>query len=82
MPVSLARRMPDGFLGMTSQHFVVLYAATPKYNLRVRTRIVPLLRPGLVDAEDGRSVMGATMKWALDGYWMEEVRVAMRRGDS
>ena len=44
--------------------------------------MVPLLGPGLVDAEDGRSVMGATMKWALDGYWMEEVRVAMRRGDS
>ena len=44
--------------------------------------MVSLLRAVLADAEDGRSVMGATMKWALDGYWVEEVRVAMRRGDS
>ena len=43
--------------------------------------MVSFLRAVLVDAEDGRSVVGATMKWALDGYW-EEVRVAMRRGDS
>ena len=44
--------------------------------------MVSLLRAVLVDAEDGRNVVGATVKWALDGYWMEEVRVAMRRGDS